>query len=224
MNKWNKILFSRLPSQSNTLTISKSGITFSAKFIKAYELQNKLAIEFYEVSDDKYLIGFKFLDKMSRFGSLALMNNNGTTSKALKAGELVNRNKVLTRIQKEPLKENRVFEIKKSKDERDLFYINLNPIFENSIAFSEVTSLSSDTRGIYRYLDAKDEVIYIGKGVIKNRAKSNERLDWGIKHIEYSEISDEEDMFEWESFHLSKFYDEKGYKPKFNINMGNKTK
>ena len=36
MNKWNKILFSRLPSQSNSLTISKSGITFSAKFIKAY--------------------------------------------------------------------------------------------------------------------------------------------------------------------------------------------
>ena len=117
-----------------------------------------------------------------------------------------------------------VFEVKKEEKNPDILYIDLRPMFEKHISFSKIDSISKDTRGIYRYLNEDGDVIYIGKGIIKNRAKSVERKNWDIKQIQYSELYDEDKMLEWEAFYIKQFVKEKGYKPKYNSLMGNKIK
>ncbi len=219
---WNKIILEKMPSMSSTLTISKSGISFSSKFIKSNELEYKAGIEFFEDIDNEYTLGFRFLDETGKPGTLALIMKKGAAGKSLKATELINKKKVLSKIQKDPLKENRMFEIKKSKEDKTMFYIDLAPIFENSISFSGVGNLSDDATGIYRYLDENNNVIYIGKGRIKNRAKSPERGEWGVGTIEYSIINDDDMMYDWEEYHIARFVNQNGRKPVFNIIMGNK--
>ncbi len=219
---WNKIILEKMPSMSRTLTISKSGISFSSKFIKSHKLEHKEGIEFFEDTDNEYTLGFRFLDETGKPGTLALMVKKGSSGKSLKATELINKKKVLYKIRKDPFKENRMFEIKESREDKTMFYIDLAPIFENSISFSDVKNLSDDTTGIHRYLDENNSVIYIGKGQIKNRTKSPERDEWGIGTIEYSIIDDDNMMFEWEEHHIARFVNQNGRKPAFNVQMGNK--
>ena len=222
MTTWKKINLERVPSQSDTLTIGKCGISFSARFIRNNNLENKKSITVFNDEENEYKQGFEFFDE-AESGTLRLIRNGkDTCGKTFKATEIINRSKILSKIQNENKKENRVFEIKKF--EQDLYFIDMKPMFENSISIADIKYLSDDIKGIYRYLDDKDDVIYIGKGYIKNRLKSSERMDWGIRKIEYSVISDENEMFDWEAYHLNKFYEERGKKPPFNLIMGRQTK
>ena len=55
---WKKIILDRIPNSKSLLTISKSGISFSAKFIKDNSLVEKEAIEFFDNPENEYQLGF----------------------------------------------------------------------------------------------------------------------------------------------------------------------
>ncbi|MCY3816283.1 MAG: hypothetical protein OXG59_08345 [Gammaproteobacteria bacterium] len=96
------------------------------------------------------------------------------------------------------------------------WYIQLRPAFENWVFPSNIQTLNSDTRGIYRYLKA-DEIIYIGKGRILERYQEPGRNTWGVSKIEYSEITDDDKALEWEAWWIDRFQQEhNGNLPRYN--------
>ena len=90
------------------------------------------------------------------------------------------------------------------------------PAFENWVLPSNIHTLNSDTRGIYRYRKA-DEIIYIGKGRIRERYQELGRNSWGVSKIEYSEITDDDKALEWEEWWIDRFQQEhNGNLPRYN--------
>jgi len=223
---WKKIILDRIPSSKSLFTISKSGISFSAKFIKNNSLAEKDAIEFFDNPENEYQLGFSFLDELGKIGSLGITRanaNKGRSScsgRSLNAGELINKKKILRKIQQDPIKQNRMFEIKKFKQDPNIYYVDFSPIFENSLDYAFIDNLEHSVKGIYRYLNEVGEIIYIGRGNLKERAKAEGRSQWGIRKIEYSIIDENEKMQFWEDYHIARFLDQNGVLPLMNKIMG----
>ena len=184
-----EVVFERTKNNSEeALTVTGSGLAFSATFIKNNKLEQKQSIKFYQDSDNPFWLGFDFFDEKILPNALALNNPN---------------------------KASKVFEIKKDKV-NGKFYITLRPTFERSIGFAERNKIDSEAQGIYRYLDENNKVIYIGKGFIKDRANSAERMSWQIKTIEFSPLRTEEECFKWEAFYINEHQSQYGAIPVFN--------
>jgi hypothetical protein len=100
--------------------------------------------------------------------------------------------------------------------------INLIPAFETKFKISEIDQISTALKGVYRYKDENDKIVYIGKGNIRGRLREIGRIsDWDIHLIEISEIESEELQFKWENYWLNRFKQENnGNFPMFNRNQG----
>ena len=216
---WNKIQLDKIIPKGETLTISKSGINFGANFISSNNLIDKKSVEFYTDSLNPYKLGFKFLDDESN-SSLTLQKktkgNSASNGRFTKAKELINKLSILKKIQESENRNNQIFEILNDDSEDNVFFVNLKPCFENFINYEDLNMLDSTLRGIYRYIDEEKKVIYIGKGIIKERAKSQDRDKWNIKIIEYSVIEDDDDSYHWENFYLDEYKSRWGALPAFN--------
>jgi len=94
-----------------------------------------------------------------------------------------------------------------------LWIISLRPSFELKAVVPE--DIPPDAYGIYRYV-ADDEVVYIGKGAIRERALSPERRDWVFDRIEYSVVEDDSKRLEFESWWLAQFEGLHGKLPAYN--------
>jgi hypothetical protein len=210
-----KIILDSVPSTQDVLTISTSGIGFSATFIKSNRLDQMAAISFYFDDENQYRIGFEFHEKVGLPDSLIITHSKDSATKRVGATGVINKSRVLKAIQREKDKANRTFEIKIDPISK-LFYCDLRPTFEFSVAFSKKSDLPDRATGIYRYRDLKGSILYIGKGVIKDRATSPERRDWGIHTIEYSIIQGDDICYKWESFYIEAFREEFGLLPVFN--------
>lgn len=219
-----EVVLERIPSQDSVLYINKSGISFSAKFIKKEKLESAEGIKFLIDDEDPYFLGFVFTDDSSVPNTLSLLasgrGKKGTSAGVtIKAKELINKNIILKSIQNLPNKIDRTFEISFNKMQK-IYFILLRPNFEVSLNWSEKNKIPDSFSGIYRYLDRNGETIYIGKGNIKLRASSPERKDWGVAKIQYSVISTEEKSYYWENYYLERFVNINGAKPPFNVIMG----
>ena len=101
------------------------------------------------------------------------------------------------------------------------WFIRLMPSFEESVVPSEINSLSQETKGIYRYRggDNGDEVIYIGKGHVRDRFQQEPGRvdDWNVCKIEYSLIENDQEALEWEAVWIERFKQENnGRLPRYN--------
>lgn len=210
-----KVIIENAPSTQNIVTISASGFGFSAAFIKSYRLENKASVCFYFDDEDPYKIGFEFHDDIGVSDSLKLTHGSDSATKRVGATGIINKSRVLKSIQSDSDRNNRTFEIKVDPISK-LFYLTLRPAFEYSVSFNKKSELPDGINGIYRYRDVKGAVIYIGKGLIKDRAFSQERREWGIHKIEYSIIEDDMQCYRWEAFYLDAFRQEEGVLPVFN--------
>lgn len=97
------------------------------------------------------------------------------------------------------------------------------PAFEESIEPSGIRELASSVKGIYRYRGGDDgeEVIYLGKGSIRDRFEQESlRRGWKVSRIEYSVIrNDDNDQmaYEWEAWWIRQFKKENnGRRPRYN--------
>ncbi len=79
------------------------------------------------------------------------------------------------------------------------------PSFEFSVLREKSGLIELEARGIYRYRNTHGDIVYIGKGAIRNRFGLPERADWEFANIDYSPVSNEEDQFSWEAFWLDRY-------------------
>lgn len=218
-----EVSLNRIPAQDSVLYINKSGITFSAHFIKKHELSQHKGVKFFSDDEDPYYLGFKFTMDTSGTNTLSLMasgrSKGGSAGVTLKAGELINRSTVLRSIQKLKVKTDKTFEIF-FDPKLDLYSVMLRPNFEITINWSDRNKIPDNVIGIYQYVSKDSQVLYIGKGKIKSRANSPERNEWGIAKIQYSVLNDDEKCFFWENYHLERYVSTTGAKPPFNVIMG----
>ena len=218
-----EVSLNRIPAQDSVLYVNKSGITFSAHFIKKHDLTNHKGIKFFSDDEDPYYLGFKFTKDNSGPNTLSLMasgrSKGGSAGVTLKAAELINGSTVLKSIQKLKDKTDKTFEIV-FDPKLDLYSVMLRPNFEITVNWSDRNKISDNLIGIYRYVSRDSQVLYIGKGKIKSRANSPERNEWGIAKIQYSVLNDDERCFFWENYHLEKFVASTGARPPFNVIMG----
>ena len=218
-----EVVLERIPSQDSVLYINKSGISFSASFIKKEKLEAAEGVKFFVDDEDPYYLGFVFTSDSSAPNTLSLMasgrSKGGSAGVTIKAAELINKSIVLKSIQKMPNKLDRTFEITFDKQQK-LYSILLRPNFEVTVNWSDKNRIPDSFSGIYRYLDNNDQTVYIGKGNIKARALSPERTQWGVTKIQYSVIESDDKSYYWENYYLERFVSINGAKPPFNVIMG----
>ena len=218
-----EVTLERIPSQDSVLYVNKSGLTFSANFIKKINLQDAQGVKFFSDDEDPYYLGFKFVADSSEPNTLTLLasgrSKGGSAGFTIKASELINKNAILKSVQKLPEKQDRTFEIHFDKREK-IYSILLRPNFEISTNWADKNKIPEEYLGIYRYLNKDGQILYIGKGGIKARSNSPERKDWGVSRIEYSVILDDAKCFYWENYYLERFVTIHGAKPPFNVIMG----
>ena len=108
--------------------------------------------------------------------------------------------------------------------ERGHPYISLAPRFEWSMTWSGKFT-KGHRAGIYRLIGAKDEVVYIGKGILADCRRRHKRLgEDGWCRMEYSVLPKEDAQFRWEKFWLEEFRRRNGCWPKYNSIRGRKDK
>ena len=218
-----EVVLERIPSQDSVLYINKSGISFSASFIKKEKLEAAEGVKFFVDDEDPYYLGFIFTSDSSAPNTLSLMasgrSKGGSAGVTIKATELINKSIVLKSIQKMPNKLDRTFEIASDKQQK-IYFILLRPNFEVTVNWSDKNRIPESFSGIYRYLDNNGQTVYIGKGNIKSRASSPERTEWGVAKIQYSVIDSDEKSFYWENYYLERFVSTNGARPPFNVIMG----
>ena len=218
-----EVSLDRIPAQDSVLYINKSGISFSANFIKKEKLQDAKGVKFFADDEDPYYLGFKFKNELGEPNTLSLMasgrSKGGSGGFTIKASELINKNPILKNVQRMTSKQDRTFEIFYDK-KASIYSILLRPNFEIIINFSDRNMIPDAFKGIYRYRNKESQIIYIGKGGIKARVNSPERKDWGISKIEYSILLDDEIAFYWENYYLDRYVSTNGSKPPFNVIMG----
>jgi len=92
----------------------------------------------------------------------------------------------------------------------------LCPAFEERRA-RESADISSDVRGIYRYVRESGEVVYVGRGEIRKRLAQPERQDWDFDRVEYSVVADPDQQVRWEDYWITRFKEaNKGKLPIYN--------
>jgi plasmid maintenance system killer protein len=218
-----EITLNRIPAQDSVLYINKSGISFSANFIKKEKLQEAKGVKFFEDDEDPYYLGFKFKNDLEESNTLSLMasgrSKGGSAGFTIKASELINKNPILKNIQKMTSRQDRTFEIFYEK-KTNIYSILLRPNFEIIVKFSDRNTIPDAFKGIYRYRNNDGQIIYIGKGGIKTRVNSPERKEWGISKIEYSVLLDDDISYYWENYYLERYVSTFGSKPPFNVIMG----
>jgi hypothetical protein len=218
-----EVVLERIPSQDSVLYINKSGISFSASFIKKEKLEAAEGVKFFVDDEDPYYLGFVFTSDSSAPNTLSLMasgrSKGGSAGVTIKAAELINKSIVLKSIQKMPNKLDRTFEITFDKQQK-IYSILLRPNFEVTVNWSDKNRIPDSFSGIYRYLDNNGQTVYIGKGNIKARALSPERTQWGVTRIQYSVIESDDKSYYWENYYLERFVSINGAKPPFNVIMG----
>lgn len=200
MTKWKKIDHDRTRLYGDKITVRENGLTWGAAFIRKYNLHSKRGVNFFSSEDDPYKLGFEFIDILQQ-GSLKLTgsDNSNTATRQVNAKALISNSKLLSRIKDYPNREERTFNIKKDED---VFYIQLNPCFEYSVQFSEIRSIKKTIKGIYRCLDSKENVVYIGSGIIHDEAlTAQKKCETQFKYIEYSIIENRDAAFDWERYH-----------------------
>jgi len=218
-----EVILERIPAKDSVLYVNKSGISFSAAFVKKNNLTDSVGVKFFIDDEDPHFLGFQFVKDNSQKNTLSLLasgrSRGGSAGFTVKAREMMNSNRILATIANFEKKEDRTFEVSFNKNKK-LFYIKLKPCFEFSVAWEAKNSIPNSTKGIYRYLNKDGQVIYIGKGDIRSRADSPERREWQIRKIEYSIIEDDEASYFWEEHYISRHVSAYGNKPTYNLVLG----
>ena len=90
-----------------------------------------------------------------------------------------------------------------------MWVIQLCPAFELRTD-RKGSDVPPDTQGIYRYVNAKNEVVYIGRGIIRQRMNAPERKDWDFQTVEFSIVEEQADREKWEAYWINRFKEDNG--------------
>lgn len=208
------------PRNTSFVSITRGqGFSFSSQFMKENELINHNFVRFGTVDDDDYTIFCQFNDENAAPSPEWLLlqrkkrgsNKRGETAQT-KATAFINDNFILSQLVKQTRrsKEESRFHINYNLRDK-VFVIHLIPSFERQVNLDE---LNEDDVGIYRLI-ANGEVVYIGKGILKQRIKQH-KLDKDFDKIQVSFIANETKQFEYENLHLTRYKNTYGRLPLYN--------
>ena len=217
-NNWIPVKKGHTQSREPTLTIGHDKkFTFSSKMQLEYGLEKCRSVAYLVDKKDPYKIGFKFYDHADNPES-RLISGKGrsrhTTNNTASAGTLFSDNPILQKIAAKKNRGDRVFYVHRDTDNPDIFFIKLRPEFEKFVNAEDISIISKNYKGIYRYKNSGNKVIYIGKGNIYERfTKDPQRRRWDISKIEYSILNDDSESHTWERYYIDKFLEENGILP-----------
>ena len=95
--------------------------------------------------------------------------------------------------------------------------VYLRPNFETAV--SDRFSIPKGAHGIYRYI-LDSEVVYIGRGNIRDRVDIDLRKNWKYSSIEYSIVKDEKERIQLEGFYIKQHLNLFGKLPLYNLISG----
>ena len=210
------------------IAFNKSGMYFSAGFVKAQNLDKSQYIKFYIDDEDEYKFAVSFSEEEDE-DSLALTRTRGSRSNPansfyVNAAKIRNTIPSIKKFYKAYLgssnseyKLDNKFQLKfdRSSSEqvnKKVFIFHLLPTFEKECEPAFIPEGS----GIYRYLNENGSIIYIGKGNLKQRFSEFGREDWGVKKVEYSLVEDKERQEELETYYLDLYEKRHGVLPREN--------
>lgn len=191
-------------SNQQFISIAPHHFSFNTMFSRIAELGPEKRVKIY-VDEENWKIDFEFVNEEE--GSYALYK-----ARSSKKGEkrvsinctsvsIIKKFPWIEAVANLPDKKDRRFS---PKNEDKIWAIQLCPAFEQRKA-RESANIPSDTTGIYRYIRENGEIVYIGRGNIRDRLHSPERTGWDFDTIEYSIIKDPDDQVKWEAFWLQKY-------------------
>jgi hypothetical protein len=205
------------------IAVTTDHFAFNAMFVRIAELSPDKRVTAY-ADPENLKLGFEFHTE-EKPDSFALSSQSSDkrgmkrTSMQCAARGVVMKFPWIKSVTKLPVKDRR-FEPKK---EGHLWVIQLCPAFEERKA-RESADIPSDATGIYRYVRDDGEIVYIGRGNIKNRLASPEREDWEFAVIEYSILENPDQQLKWEDYWLTRYQEEHGGKlPIYNKILGTST-
>ncbi len=214
---WEKIKVDDKPGSNRPfVSISKAYIAFNVVFTQMAALGPDKRVTIY--ADAKALkLGFAFHSEEKPDSlplSLASSDRKGGARRGVfcTARGVAKKYPWVESVTKLPIKDRR-FEPTK---EEDLWVIQLCPAFEQRRA-RESTHITSELRGIYRYVQENGTIVYIGRGEIKERLMAPEREKWDFDVVEYSIIENPDQQVKWEEYWLTRFReDHEGKLPFYN--------
>jgi len=180
-------------------------VAFNSTFTRLAELKEHKYVKI-QVDPDLWRLGFRFHNEATDASSLSLGNDGGgrggggrprrgKDNLAVQTNALMALHPWVAAIARQKDPDLRRF-IPEYNNFEKLWIIALRPAFEKTAASPK--EIPSDVTGIYRYV-AGDEVIYIGKGAIRERAMDSSRENWHFDRIEYSRVLGEDQQYKWES-------------------------
>jgi hypothetical protein len=223
MDEWESVPTGRSEVQKPLVTVRNRAFAFNTYFVKVAELEDLSRVSV-RVKPKSMQIGFRFHDNPNDRDSYVLTKDGGPSQRIGK-GRIVQTSVVfqaypwLKAVSKLDQR-TRQFEPKWIGTD-SIWAISICPPFETQV--SDISEIPREVRGIYRYKQGND-IVYIGKGIVRSRAQSPEREDWNFETIEYSIIPDETEQIKWEAFWLDRFVASHGRLPFYNRVAGQRTK
>ncbi len=198
------------------VTIRRLAIAFNTHFTALAKLTDMTRVSVF-LDRDHFRIGFEFHKNSSDEDSYSLLADGGGGARSgggrvIQPYALMNANPWIAAVGKiEDPRQRRFKPEWHSADKK--WIISLCPAFEISV--SHKSDIPSDVRGIYRYR-RDDEIVYIGRGIVRSRLQAPERKEWDFDVIEYSQLQSETEQERWESYWLDQFVKQNGKLPLYN--------
>lgn len=200
------------------ISIHPKYIGFNSQFILQSNLQDESRTTIF-IDRDNWQLAFKFHSDVADKDSYALAKD-GKNARTFQSSALMKEHPWIAAIGR--LGQHRARQFQPQWDNlNQLWVITLCPAFESRV--SSKSDIPSNARGIYCYKQA-DEVVYIGRGIIRSRANSPDREDWDFETIEYSLIEDPKQQERWETYWLDRHAEQCGKLPLYNRIGGSREK
>lgn len=204
------------------VTVRRASFAYNKHLRDAARLDDFQKVTFH-IDDDEHRIGLRFHNNERDENAYAVHFDGGSSGRkgqtvrtkriyATQCNHIINSTPWLKKISQ--LEDPAFRRFVARLDEREnLWILQLRPSFERKA--KTPVEIPSDLCGIYRYVH-KDEVVYIGQGQIRSRARDGVRDHWDFDWIEYSIIEPEEARFRWEKEWLDLYEQRHSKLPRYN--------
>jgi hypothetical protein len=219
-SEWEQVSKKHVVMQKPLITIRRNGFAFNSYFVKIAEIETKTNVSI-KVSPQSMLVGFSFSNRDS-IDTCSISKDGGQGQRNGK-GRIVQ----ISNIFRKYLWIREVSSLEQIYRQFIPYWDNINLLWVISICppfeikVSNKSDIPNGISGIYRY-KLGDDIVYIGRGFIKQRIQSHESENWNYETIEYSIVTKESEQKKWESYWLDKYVEKQDRLPFYNRALGNR--
>jgi len=197
------------------ISISKERLNFNSLFVRTAQITSRHKV-IVHVDSPAFKLGFDFIsdDDEDALALRPMTKGKSESGLSCAARGISTQFSWIARVGALRNKKDRQFSPKK---EDDFWVIQLCPAFELRSDRSG-SDIPTEKQGVYRYINSKKEIVYIGRGKIKDRLTSRERKEWDFEKIEFSIVEEQSNREKWEAYWINRFKEENnGRLPYYNV-------